>query len=64
VTKDAAPCTMAGGNTARPLRRRHSEAAAEQMMELAWWGWSHEALRAALPDFRKLRAEAFLEKYS
>jgi hypothetical protein len=30
---------------------------------LAWWEWSHEALRTALEDFRSLKAEAFLEKY-
>ena len=30
---------------------------------LAWWDWSHEKLHQALPDFRKLPIEAFLEKY-
>ena len=33
------------------------------MDALAWWDWSHERLRVALPDFRALPAEAFLEKY-
>jgi hypothetical protein len=32
-------------------------------VRLAWWDWHHQALRAALPDFRKLAIEAFLEKY-
>ena len=31
--------------------------------ELAWWDWDHETLRHALPDFRKLDVEGFLEKY-
>jgi hypothetical protein len=30
---------------------------------LSWWDWSHERLRAALPDFRSLPAEAFLRRY-
>ena len=64
VTKDVAPYTIVGGNTARVIRRRYTEAVAEQMMDLAWWDWSHDALRAALPDFRNLRAEEFLEKYA
>lgn len=64
VTKDVAPYTIVGGNTARVIRRRYPEAVAEQMMDLAWWDWNHEALRAALPDFRNLRAEEFLEKYA
>jgi hypothetical protein len=32
-------------------------------MQLQWWDWDHETLRRALPDFRKLDVEAFLEKY-
>jgi hypothetical protein len=32
-------------------------------MALAWWDWSHDRLRTALPDFRALSAEAFLEMY-
>jgi hypothetical protein len=30
---------------------------------LAWWHWSHERLRLALPDFRRLNVEEFLERY-
>ncbi|UWQ38154.1 chloramphenicol acetyltransferase [Leisingera aquaemixtae] len=64
VTKDVAPYTIVGGNTARVIRRRYPEAVAGQMIKLAWWHWEHDALRAALPDFRQLRAEEFLEKYA
>ncbi len=64
VTKDVAPYTIVGGNTARLIRRRYSETVAERMMALAWWDWDHEQLRDGLPDFRSLSAEAFLEKYS
>ena len=35
VTKDVAPYTIVGGNTAKVIRRRYPEAVAEQMMGLA-----------------------------
>ncbi len=63
VTKDVAPYTIVAGNPARVLRRRQPPEIADRLMALAWWDWSHDALRTALPDFRYLTAEAFLEKY-
>lgn len=63
VTKDVAPYQIVGGVPARPLRRRQPPEIAERLIALAWWDWSHERLRAALPDFRAMKAEAFLEKY-
>jgi phosphonate metabolism protein (transferase hexapeptide repeat family) len=63
VTKDVAAYTIVGGNPARAIKRRFPEAIADRLAELGWWDWDHESLRLALPDFRKLAVEAFLEKY-
>jgi phosphonate metabolism protein (transferase hexapeptide repeat family) len=63
VTRDVAPYTIVAGVPAVPLRPRHAPDVAARMQALAWWDWSHDRLRAALPDFRALPAEAFLEKY-
>lgn len=63
VTRDVAPYMIVAGTPARPLRPRFSPAVADRMMALAWWDWDHDRLRAALPDFRALKAEAFLEKH-
>lgn len=63
VTKDVAPYTIVGGNPARVIRRRFDEPVAERLQALAWWDWTHEQLRLALPDFRRLAIEAFLDKY-
>lgn len=63
VTKNVDPYTIVAGTPAKVLRLRQPRDIADRMMTLAWWDWSHEALRTALPDFRALTAEAFLEKY-
>jgi phosphonate metabolism protein (transferase hexapeptide repeat family) len=64
VTKDVPPYMIMAGLPATPLRPRFAPGIADRLMALAWWDWPHEALRSALQDFRSLKAEAFLEKYS
>jgi len=63
VTRDVAPYTIVGGLPARPMRDRLPAQLAERLVALAWWDWEHDRIRDALPDFRSLGAEAFLEKY-
>jgi acetyltransferase-like isoleucine patch superfamily enzyme len=63
VTKDVPAYTIVAGNPARTIRRRFPEEVTNRLAELSWWDWSHEALRKALPDFRKLAVEDFLAKY-
>jgi hypothetical protein len=63
VTKDVAPYMIVGGVPATPIRRRFTEAQAEALQAIAWWDWSHEAFGAALPDFRALSVDAFIDKY-
>lgn len=64
VTKDVPPYMIVAGVPGTPLRARFSPQIADRLMALAWWDWPHEVLRLALMDFRALKAEAFLEKYS
>ena len=63
VTKDVAAYAIVAGNPARLVRPRFSAAIAMRMRALAWWDWPHDRLRLALPDFRWLTAEAFLDRY-
>lgn len=63
VSRDVAPYTIVGGVPARVIRPRFEPETAARMQALAWWDWSHEALFAALDDFRNLDAEAFLQAY-
>ena len=62
VTKDVPAYTIVAGNPARTIKRRFPEAIADRLAALAWWNWDHETLRRALPDFRKLAVEEFLDK--
>ena len=63
VTRDAPAYSIAVGSPARVIKQRFSDAVAERMEALAWWDWPHEKLRLTLDDFRRLGAEAFLDKY-
>ncbi len=63
VTKDVDPYMIVAGNPARPIRPRFDPAIAERLMRLSWWDWTHSQLRKAVPDFRSLPVEAFLEKW-
>ena len=63
VTRDVPPFMIVAGCPATPLRPRFDAPTIDRLLALAWWDWSHDRLRAALMDFRSLKAEAFLEKY-
>ena len=63
VTKDVADFAIAVGVPARTIKQRFTDPVASRLDALKWWNWSHDKLHGALPDFRKLPIEAFLEKY-
>lgn len=51
VTKDVEPYTIVGGNPARPIRKRFDDEQIAMLLEMAWWDWPLEQLRAAMPLF-------------
>ena len=63
ATKDIPPFAIAVGIPARVLRFRFPEPIVERLLRLAWWNWPRERLEAALPDFRALPIEAFLDRH-
>ena len=63
VTKDVADFAIAVGVPAKPIRQRFPAPIADRLLALGWWDWEHEKLHQALPDFRALEIEVFLEKY-
>jgi len=64
VSKDVPPFAIVGGVPAKVIRFRFDEKVQEGLLRLAWWDWSREQLEVAIPDFRKMSAEEFVEKYS
>lgn len=63
VSKDVPAYAIVAGVPARVVKERFPADIAARLQALGWWDWSHEQLRAALPDFRALPIEGFLEKY-
>lgn len=64
VSKDIPPFTIVGGVPAKPIRERFPKAVQDGLLALSWWDWEHERLADALEDFRRLDADAFVEKYA
>lgn len=63
VTKDVPAYAVVAGVPARIVKMRFDVGVVEGLKRLRWWDWSHEQLRYALPDFRRLSAVQFLEVY-
>jgi phosphonate metabolism protein (transferase hexapeptide repeat family) len=63
VSRDVEAYTIVAGVPAKLIRRRFPVEIGERLDALAWWDWSHAALRAALADFRTLSIEDFLTRY-
>lgn len=63
VTKDVPAYAIVAGIPARLVKMRHESRIADRLQALAWWDWPHDRIHAALPDFRALEAEEFLDKY-
>lgn len=49
VTKDVEPYAIVGGNPAKLIRKRFSDADIALLLEMAWWDWSDEQLQIAMP---------------
>jgi phosphonate metabolism protein (transferase hexapeptide repeat family) len=64
VSKDVPPFAIVAGVPAKILRYRFDEKMQEALLTLAWWDWSRDRLKAALPDFRSLTIQEFVAKYS
>nr|WP_321457638.1 DapH/DapD/GlmU-related protein [uncultured Cohaesibacter sp.] len=63
VSHDVEDYMVVAGVPAKPIKERFPKEIAEELKALAWWDWTHEALRDALHDFRNLSAEAFILKH-
>ncbi len=60
VTADVRPYAIVGGNPAREIRRRFSDAEIERLLALRWWDWSDEKIRANVDTLCSPNVEALL----
>lgn len=44
VAKDVEPYSIVGGNPAREIRKRFSDAQIQALLEIKWWDWSAEKI--------------------
>jgi phosphonate metabolism protein (transferase hexapeptide repeat family) len=63
VSKNVPPFAVMAGVPAKVIRFRFDEAVQQQLLALAWWDWPRDKLEAALPDFRIMTTEEFIDKY-
>ncbi len=64
VTRDVPDFTIVAGVPNTPIRERFPKPVQEALKAIAWWDWEHDRLAGALEDFRRLDAEAFVEKHA
>lgn len=58
VTKDVAPYAIVGGNPAREIRKRFSDAQIETLLKIKWWNWSIEKITQNVQAFTSADVEA------
>jgi hypothetical protein len=61
VTKDVPPYAIVGGAPARVIKYRHTEEQRAALLEIKWWDWAPEEIRAAVPYLASEDVGAFLE---
>lgn len=49
VAKDVAPFSIVGGNPAKEIRKRFSDEEISMLLEIKWWDWDIEKIKAQVP---------------
>jgi len=63
VTRDVEPYAIIGGNPAKTIRKRFDDRRIEMLVEMQWWNWSSEQLKAVMPLMTSANVEALFEHW-
>jgi virginiamycin A acetyltransferase len=61
VTKDVPPYTVVGGNPARLIKQRFSDAEVAQLLEIKWWDWDIEKITRNIDKIMESDIQALRE---
>ena len=64
VVKDVAPYSIVGGNPARFIRYRFTEAQIKSLLEIKWWNWTDEKINQNLSMICSKDIDAFINAHS
>jgi acetyltransferase-like isoleucine patch superfamily enzyme len=60
VTKDVPPYSIVGGNPAKVIKPRFPPEIIEQLLQIQWWNWPVEHIKAATPMICSGNISAFI----